>query len=290
MSSVKQPNHFLSVIVPAYREELTIVRDIRSIISVLNQIRIRYELIVVVDGFVDKTYQRAKKLEALIKNVRIVGYKDNRGKGYAVRFGMAKSSGDIIAAIDAGMELNPNGISMCLEHFEWYNADIIVGSKRHPASKVNYNWQRRIISFVYQFIVLVLFGLKIRDTQVGLKFYRRKVLEKVLPRLLVKKYAFDIELLAVAHSLGFTRIYEAPIELKFKFKGISVLNRHYFAKTVFDVLVDTFAVFYRLKILKYYSDANRRKWRFDPELILGLMSAKSYEKKSPTCFGHCHRF
>ena len=266
MSSVKQPNHFLSVIVPAYREELTIVRDIRSIISVLNQIRIRYELIVVVDGFVDKTYQRAKKLEALIKNVRIVGYKDNRGKGYAVRFGMAKSSGDIIAAIDAGMELNPNGISMCLEHFEWYNADIIVGSKGHPASKVNYNWQRRIISFVYQFIVLVLFGLKIRDTQVGLKFYRRKVLEKVLPRLLVKKYAFDIELLAVAHSLGFTRIYEAPIELKFKFKGISVLNRHYFAKTVFDVLVDTFAVFYRLKILKYYSDANRRKWRFDPEL------------------------
>lgn len=268
MKKVSQSDHFLSVIIPAYREEKTIERNIHRIASVLDQIRYNHEMIVVVDGSVDRTYRRAKRLEKGMKNLQVVGYEDNRGKGYAVRFGMARSRGDIVAMVDAGMELNPNGISMCLEHLEWYNADIIVGSKRHPASKVDYTWERRIISLAYQLLVLFLFGLNIRDTQVGLKFYRRKVLEKVLPRLLVKKYAFDIELLAVAHSLGFTKVYEAPVELRFKFRGTSVLNRHFFVKTVLNMLLDTLAVFYRLRILNYYSDSNRRKWRFDPDLQL----------------------
>lgn len=267
MTQRKYPvDHLLSVIVPAYREEKTIVGDVRRIISVLDQIRYNYEVIVVVDGLVDATFRKAKALEKKVRGLQVIGYEDNKGKGYAVRFGVARCRGDVIATMDAGMELNPNGISMCLEHFEWYKADIIVGSKRHPASKVNYTWQRRILSFGYQLLVLILFGLKVRDTQVGLKLYRRKVLQKVMPRLLVKRYAFDIELLAVAHSLGFTRIYEAPVELKFNFKGISILNRHYLGKTVLNMLVDTLAVFYRLKILRYYADHNRRKWRFDPEL------------------------
>jgi glycosyltransferase involved in cell wall biosynthesis len=259
-------DHFLSVIVPAYREEKTITDNIRRIASVLSQIRYPYELIVVVDGFSDQTYNRALRLVGQLPHLKVAGYEVNKGKGYAVRFGMARSQGDIVATIDAGTELNPNGLSMCLEHFEWYNADIVVGSKRHPASKVNYTRQRRVISFVYQLIVRILFGLNVRDTQVGLKFYRRKVLERVLPRLLVKQYAFDIELLAVANYLGFKRIFEAPVELKFKFGDLSILNRHKFWKTVFNMSVDTLAVFYRLRILNYYSDQNRRRWKFDPEL------------------------
>lgn len=259
-------NHLLSVIIPAYREEKTIQADIIRVSEVLAQIRYRYEMIVVVDGFLDRTFDKAKRLELKIKNLKVIGYEVNKGKGYAVRFGMAKSRGDIVATIDAGMELNPNGLSMCLEHFEWYNADIIVGSKRHPASKVDYSKERRLISFVYQMLVLILFGLKVRDTQVGLKLYKRAVLEKVLPRLLVKKYAFDVELLAVASYLGYSRIFEAPVELKFAFEGISILNRHTFWKTVFNMVSDTLAVFYRLRILNYYSDSNRRKWRLDPEL------------------------
>lgn len=263
---VVKKDHFLSVIVPAYREEKTIVRNIRRLLRVLSQIRYPYELIVVVDGFEDGTFRKASRLVGSLKNLKVTGYKANKGKGYAVRFGMARSRGDIVAFVDSGVELNPNGLSMCLEHFEWYNADVIVGSKRHPASKIDYNWQRRILSFGYQTLVWLLFGLKVRDTQVGLKIFRRKVLAKVLPRLLVKRYAFDVELLAVAHSLGFKRIYEAPVEIKFKFEGVSILNRHKFWVTVWSMLVDTLAVFYRLRILRYYSDMNRRHWRFDPDL------------------------
>ncbi len=153
---------------------------------------------------------------------------------------------------------------MLLEHFRWYNADIIVGSKRHPASKVHYPLFRKILSFGYQVLIRLLFGLQIRDSQVGLKLYRREVLEDVLPRLLVKQFAFDIEILAVAQHLGYKRIFEAPVELDFT--GITSITSTNFWIVVLRMLWDTLAVFYRLRVAHYYDNLNKRKWRFDPEL------------------------
>lgn len=256
----------ISIIVPCYKQEQTIVKDLRRIKGVLDKLRYPAELICVVDGKVDATFEKASKFARNYNNVKVIGYDTTKGKGYAIRFGMAESHGDIIAFIDAGMDLNPNGLSMLLEHFEWYDADIIVGSKRHPVSKVDYPWQRRILSMGYQFLVWLLFGLKIRDTQVGMKFFNREVLEKVLPRLLVKRFAFDVEMLAVANYLGYKRIFEAPIDVTLHFGGTSTITSQKFLRTVMAMLWDTLAVFYRLKIQRFYSDENKRKWRFDPEL------------------------
>lgn len=256
----------LSVIVPAYKQEKTIAADLKRIDMVLRQLRYTSELICVVDGNLDHTFENASKFAQHQSHVQIIGYQTNKGKGHAVRYGMAHCQGQIIAFIDAGMDINPNSLSMILEHFEWYKADIIVGSKRHPASKVKYPYQRRILSWGYQMLTRLLFGLSIKDTQVGLKCYRREVLEKVLPRLLVKTFAFDIEILAVANSLGYTRIYEAPVELELVFgKGSGVTSKR-FLYFVGKMLIDTLAVFYRLRILNYYSDSNKRKWVYDPEL------------------------
>jgi len=262
MKREKTKKKLLSVIVPAYKQEKTIKKDLQRIEKVLKQIRYDYEIICVVDGKVDKTFENAKKVKS--KKIKVVGYEKNKGKGYAVRYGMARTKGNLVAFIDAGMDLDPNGLSMLLEHFEWYNADIIVGSKRHPVSKVDYPWQRRILSVGYQILVRILFGLNVRDTQVGMKFFRRKVLEDVLPRLLVKKFAFDIEMLAVTNRLGYSRIYEAPIRLEWKIDR-SVLSGSLW-KTLCGMLWDTAAVFYRLRILRYYDDSNKRKWRHDPDL------------------------
>ena len=177
---------------------------------------------------------------------------------------MVRAKGDIIGFIDAGMDLNPNGLSMLLEHFKWYNADIIVGSKRHPVSKVDYPLDRKIVSYLSQLFIRIFFGLKVRDTQVGMKFFRREVLLDVLPRLLVKKFAFDIETLVVAYYLGYKRIFEAPIELHFNLKG-SIVSQN-FLQIILRTFWDTLAIFYRLRILGYYKNANKRKWIYDPEL------------------------
>lgn len=254
----------LSVIVPAYKQEQTMAKDLKRIKDVLDQLRYPTELICVIDGNLDQTFQKASHFAKKYPNVKVIGYETNKGKGHAVRFGMAESRGEVIAFIDSGMDLNPNGLSMLLEHFEWYNADIVVGSKRHPVSKVEYPWQRKILSMGYQFLVWILFGLRIRDTQVGMKFFKRQVLEKVLPRLLVKRFSFDVEILAVANYLGFKRIFEAPVDIKFG-KNTTITNKR-FIRIITGMLIDTLAVFYRLKILNYYSDENKRKWKFDPEL------------------------
>lgn len=233
-----------------------------SIKETLDQTRYPYEIICVVDGDVDDTFGRAKRFSSRFPDkIRVLGYKKNKGKGNAVRFGMSHAKGDVIGFVDAGIELNPNGISMLLEHFEWYGADIIIGSKRHPASKVIYPWQRKIISFGYQMIVKVLFGLNVKDTQVGMKFFRSEVVKKLLPRLLVKAFAFDIEMLAVANYMGYKRIYEAPIEMKMNFGNASTIASSGFIKTSWLTLLDTLAVFYRLNILKYYEYKNRKNWR-----------------------------
>ena len=96
---------------------------------------------------------------------------------------------------------------------------MVVGSKRHPDSDVAYPTRRRVYSWLYQMLVRILFSLDIRDTQVGMKLFRREVLDDVLPVVLVKRYAFDLEVLAVSRHFGHGRIAESPITLEYQFTG-----------------------------------------------------------------------
>jgi len=252
-----------SLIIPVYKQEKTIYRDITRIVDVLNDGSIPFEIIPVIDGRLDNSEKECKKIKD--NRVHVVGYTNNHGKGYAVRFGFSYAKGDVIGFMDAGGDLIPKALIPMLAQFEFQDADIVLGSKRHPDSKIEYPLYRRILSWGYQQITYVLFGIHVRDTQVGMKVYKRKVLEEVLPRLLVKKFAFDIEILAVSYRLGFQKIFEAPIELNFP-KAVSSITIKKIFGVIFNMLRDTMAVFYRLRILRYYDDASKRKWRFDPEL------------------------
>lgn len=257
-----QRKQLVSLIVPCFHREKTIQKDLRRIRRVMEQLRYDYEIIVVVDGMADRSYEAAKKV--ISSKIKVIGYKHNKGKGYAIRYGMVRAKGDIIGFIDAGMDINPNGLSLLLERLQWHNADIMIGSKRHPLSKVDYPFIRRIISLLSQIFIFVLFGLNVRDTQVGMKFFKRKVLENVMPRLLVKKFAFDIEILVVANHLGYRRIFESPVELNFN-RGDSLVSKD-LLRVLVKTLWDTSAVFYRLKLRHYYDDQNKRRWHYDPEL------------------------
>jgi len=265
----------VSIIIPAYKQEKTIKQDILNIYESMAKTRWDFEVIVIDDGSPDKTYREAKKIKK--ENIKVHRYKKNLGKGFAVKYGMARAVGDFIAFIDSGMEINPNNISMILEHMIWYDSDIIVGSKRHSASKVNYSFMRRVYSEGYFRLVQVLFGLRVRDTQTGLKVFKRKVLEKVMPRLLVKAFAFDIELLAVSNHLGFTRIHEAPIEMELRFTTNSKIRKWrplFLEPEILRMMQDTLAVFYRLKLLRYYDDGNKRKWVYNKELDMRVNTGK----------------
>jgi len=252
-----------SLIIPVYKQAATIRKDLEQVLAVLKTTKVDFEIIPVIDGMLDNSFAEAKKIKD--PRIHVVGYQTNHGKGYAVRYGFSQASGNVIGFKDAGEDLKAKALPLMLAQFEFQQADIVIGSKRHPDSKVDYPLYRTILSWGYQQFTKLLFGLNVTDTQVGMKLYRRGVLENVLPRLLVKQFAFDIEILAVAYHLGYRKIFEAPVEIDL-FAAHSSIDLNNMIRVIFNMLIDTLAVFYRLQILHYYDNASKRKWRFDPEL------------------------
>ncbi len=233
----------LSVVVPAYKDGRRIVDNITRLTDALTATGLCWEVIVVVDGDT-ATYRAASTVAS--EHVRVVGYGANRGKGFALRWGMNLACGDLVTFIDSDMEVGPEEIGRMAQLLDLYDADVVVGSKRHPLSRVRYPLLRRFQSLCYQLLVRLLFRVRVRDTQTGLKMMRREVAMRTVAVALVKRFAFDLELLALARHFGFTRIIEAPVTIDYQFSSTTNL------KAVWYVLLDTFAVFYRLYIRRWY--------------------------------------
>ncbi len=236
----------LSVVVPVYNLAGSIVENVRTIRDrVAAGANGPIEVIVVSDGSFDRTEELV--LESELDDVRVLHYDRNLGKGYAVKVGALESSGRWVAYCDADLDLDPASLPEFVAIAERDGLDFAIGSKRHPESRVAYPGSRRVASWLFQQLVRILFRLDVRDTQVGLKVFRREVAEQVVPLLLVKRYAFDIELLAVGRAFGFSRIRELPIRLDYQFTGSGVRPL-----AVAIALTDTLAIFYRLRILRTY--------------------------------------
>ena len=236
----------LSVIMPAYNEGNHIYENILETRQVFEDARIPYEIIVVDDGSTDQTASQGAKAAAELSNVIFVKQPKNMGKGWALRTGFEKVTGDYVVFLDSDLDLHPSQLELFFKIMKQENTDIVIGSKRHPDSQLNYPKDRKFISSGYFFMIKVMFGLPIKDTQTGLKLFKIAVLRDVFPRILVKRMAYDLELLAVAHYYGY-KISEAPVVLNhhFKFGRIGV-------SAIWDTWWDTMAVFYRLRILRYY--------------------------------------
>lgn len=245
-------NPKLSIIIPAYKEEKNIYRTVKKILLSHDILEYDYEVIVVVDGSPDNTAREAKRHKN--KKVRVLEYKTNRGKGYAIKHGTKFAKGDIITYTDAGGDFDPRQFDKCVRLLEIFDADFVLGSKRHPASKVNYPRKRRIYSYIYHKVIKILFGLNVTDTQAGLKFMKKKVAKDVISRALVKQFAFDLEMLVIANQLGYRRIFEAPVELHFNETTTSINT-----KTIKKMIIDTLAIFYRAKIKNYYIKKQTKK-------------------------------
>jgi glycosyltransferase involved in cell wall biosynthesis len=241
---VASPGIKLSVIVPAYREARHIHDNLGKLLLELDGLGRTYEVIVVSDGNTDATAREAERVVS--PHIKVIEYNRNMGKGYALRCGVAHSSGELVTFIDADMELDPRYIKPFLAVMDGFDCDAVIGSKRHPMSNVHYPFFRRFQSGIYQLLIRMLFHLKVRDTQTGLKLFKRRVLADVVPLLAIKRFAFDLELLVVARSLGYRKVMEAPVDLDYHFE--STVN----PGAVWRILWDTAAIFYRLRILRYY--------------------------------------
>src|SRR5216683_7786888 len=173
----------LSVVVPAFREGKRIHDNLVRLIGELDKLGVAYEVVVVSDGNTDTTVSEARRVPS--QAIRVFHYPMNVGKGFALSCGVDQSTGSLVTFIDADMELDPATIGGFIEIMKASDCEAVIGSKRHPQSKVAYPRFRRLQSAIYQLLVKVLFNLNVRDTQTGLKLFRWQVLREVLPLLYI---------------------------------------------------------------------------------------------------------
>lgn len=237
-----------SVIVPAYKEGKTIKDNLLEIRKALLESVDSFEILAVNDGSPDNTKEQIMEAAALYPEIKYAGYDVNRGKGGAIKHGVSEADGDVIGFIDADLDIDPSHLVRYFDHMKETDCDVVIGSKMHRDSKLDYPPMRRFVSWGYFIILKILFGMNVKDTQTGVKLYKASLIKKVAPMLKVKGYAFDIEVLALCDHEG-ARIDQMPVEIVFKrdasFGRIRIGD-------IFKMFFDTIGIWWNLRIRRSY--------------------------------------
>lgn len=230
----------LSVVMPAYNEGKHIYDNLMTTSNILSTFLKRYEIIAVNDGSTDNTAEQIATAAAHDCHIISSGYSDNHGKGYAISYGIAQTKGIYTAFLDSDLELSPKLFQFYLKELQEQDADIVIGSKQHPDSKLEYPLLRKIMSYGYYIMLKLMFKLDIHDTQTGIKLFKSSVIKPIAAGLTTDGYAFDIEILLAAHKQGF-KIIEAPIELNYS-RDDAKDGRRIKIKDIIKVFQDTLAI------------------------------------------------
>ena len=181
-------------------------------------------------------------------HICLVSYKKNRGKGNAIKCGVEKASGDYIAFLDSDLDLPAEQLKEYVIALIQDKADVVIASKMHKDSKIEYPAVRKVISFGYYCMLRVLFHLKVKDTQTGLKVFKAEALKSIIPLIKTQGFAYDIEILVALNCRKY-RIMEMPVKLVFRRgKGMGRIK----LKDILKVFKDTWAIFYRANLRKSY--------------------------------------
>ena len=170
-----------------------------------------YEIVFSDDGSRDGSAELIKALS--LPCVRVVGYKDNRGKGCAVRTAMLEADGDFIMFTDADLAYGTDVIKTFADAFEKEKCDVIIGSRsKSPDGYKNYTFFRKLASKAYLKFLNTVGGLKLSDSQTGCKGFSKEAAKKIFRICETNGFAFDFEALMLAQKFGFS-ICEMPVEV-----------------------------------------------------------------------------
>jgi glycosyltransferase involved in cell wall biosynthesis len=231
----------VSFVLPAFNEGEVIEGVLERLEGVVNGGGLGYEVVVVDDGSVDDTRVRALRYAVRNGHVRVVGYDRNVGKGFAVRTGFDSAVGEAVVFVDSDLDVDVGQVRRYADALRY--GDIVVGSKWHRDSVVEVPVVRRFLSRGFNVLVRLLTGVRVSDTQTGIKAVRREAFEGVFGRLSVKRFAFDVELLVLAGVYGL-RVVELPVRLRIE-------SRFSFVE-VWRTLYDLLGIAYRLRVRKWY--------------------------------------
>jgi len=205
---------------PCYKGENFIENSIKTVEKEVSLFEKNFELIVVIDGFVDDAYKKAKALEKEYKNLKVVGYEKNKGKGHAIKYGLKYCQGEYVALLDSDLDYHPKALKWFLKIAKEKEADLVIGNRKDKNSIYKYPLMRKITSLGFNIYVNFLFPeLKLHDTQAGIKLIKRKKAQALFGYFEnqqgIHGFIFDIYLLVLARKLNL-KIIQAPCIFEMK--------------------------------------------------------------------------
>jgi len=207
----------VSIVIPAFNEEQSIGPHLDAILRHCGSKAWRFEVIVVDDGSSDRTAEIVEEVAKDHDAVRLIRLGRNRGKGCAVRTGLAAGTGDVRGFTDADASTPIAELDRVLAVIEG-GADVVIGSraKQGPETRVVAKWHRKVIGRVFNGLLRMLLNLKdgeghpLADTQCGFKWFSSDTCDRVLDRATLDGFAFDVELLHLANAMGYA-VVEMPV-------------------------------------------------------------------------------
>ncbi len=247
LSNLKEPvsTMSLSLVIPAYNEE----KRLGTIhVEVFEYLRTHFrnpEIIFVDDGSTDDTYDRLLQYQKQNPELKILRHTENFGKGRAVRTGLEAANGEVVLFSDTDFSTPIEEVQkllFCLTQ----DFDVAIGSRGVPGSNVEIrqSFLRDATGKIGNAIVQSVLLLPFEDTQCGFKLYRSDALKKILPKLTVDGFAFDMEMLVVAMVQGL-RVAEVPVTWR-NAPESKVRSLH-----ILGVLRDVLGIRYRLAMSDY---------------------------------------
>lgn len=207
----------LSVIIPMYNEKSVISSTIQHLTEALEETTVfdQYEIILSDDGSTDGCAETARKTIAELTlgkgTVHVLRAEKNAGKGAAVRLGMLAAKGDILLFTDSDLAYGCDAVVQMAEKLAASEAQILIGSRAiHPDGYAGYTPLRKIASKTFIRLLALTAGFSCSDSQCGIKAFRCEAARSVFSRCEVNGWAFDFEVLLLAHKLGY-RVEEYPV-------------------------------------------------------------------------------
>jgi dolichyl-phosphate beta-glucosyltransferase len=238
---------YLSIIIPAYNEEKRLPQTLREIDEYFKKQSFESEIIVVSDGSTDRTVEVVRNLMGEIKNLRILDFKENMGKGFGVKEGMLKALGNFRLFTDADNSTTIEQVEKMWPYFE-EGYDIVIGSRDVKGAILDPPQPpfRRLTGEAFKYFRKIIVGLwEIEDSQCGFKCFTKEASEDILPKCKINRFAFDPEILLIAQKLGY-KIKEIPIYWK------NDLQSKVKLKSMLKMLLDLFKI--RLNDIKRIYD------------------------------------